>query len=162
MNIYLIGMPGSGKTTIGKMLAKKLNIPFVDLDGLIEKNALMFIDDIFDKYGEAKFRELETESLKQLPPLDYVISCGGGIITKKENKELMKGLKVYIDTDIEIIRERLKHDYQRPLLKKKSLETIYQERYLKYVDFADLMVSNDRIPEDAVHLILNHIKKGKE
>ena len=157
--IFLIGMPGSGKSTVGRLLAKRLNYQFIDLDGMIEKNALMFIDELFEKYGEAKFRELETESLKNLPEGNLVVSCGGGIVTKKENKALMNGFKIYLDTEIEIIRERLKEDYIRPLLLKKSLDTLYQERYLKYLDFSDLMISNDYTPEKTVEMIIEHLKE---
>lgn len=157
--IFLIGMPGSGKSTVGRLLAKTLNYQFIDLDGMIEKDALMFIDEIFEKYGEAKFRELETESLKKLPDGDIVISCGGGIVTKKENKALMTGYKIYLDTEIEIIRERLKEDYIRPLLQKKSLDTLYQERYLKYLDFSDLMISNDFSADKTVEMIMEHLKE---
>lgn len=159
--IYLIGMPGSGKSTVGRLLAKRLGYQFIDLDGMIEKNALMFIDELFEKYGEAKFRELETESLKNLPDGNLVISCGGGIVTKKENKLLMTGYTIYLDTEIEIIRQRLKEDYVRPLLMKKSLDTLYQERYLKYLDFSDLMVSNDHTPEKTVDMIMEHLKEDQ-
>jgi shikimate kinase len=163
MKLFLIGMPGSGKSTIGRLLSKKLNYTFIDLDGMIEKDSLMFIDEIFEKFGEKKFRELETESLKKLPDGNLVVSCGGGIITQKENKALMEGIKIYLDTDIETIRKRLETDYVRPLLKKKSLDQLYNERYLKYVDFADAMISNDHSPEQTVDLIIEHLsKEGKK
>ena len=81
MNIYLIGMPGTGKTTIGKLLAKKLSYEFVDLDHQIEKDALMFIDEIFEQYGEKFFRELETKALKEVSTgTNKIISTGGGIV----------------------------------------------------------------------------------
>lgn len=159
MNIYLIGMPGCGKTTIARHLAQTLNYTYIDLDGMIEKDALMFIDDIFEKYGEATFRKLETQALTRLPEGHHVISCGGGIVTQKQNKALMKGLKIYLDTDIEIIRKRLENDYQRPLLKKKSLDQLYNERYLQYVSFADVMISNDGSIEKTVERIIEHLKK---
>jgi len=66
MKIYLIGMPGSGKTTIARKLAKQLNYTYIDLDGMIEKDAKMFIEFIFEKYGEEKFRALETSALKEI------------------------------------------------------------------------------------------------
>ncbi|MDY0074769.1 MAG: shikimate kinase [Acholeplasmataceae bacterium] len=159
MRIYIIGMPGSGKSTVGRKLAQVLDRPFIDLDGLIEKDALMFIEDIFEKYGEKKFRELETEALKKIVDDNQVIVCGGGIVTKKENKQLMNGFKIYLDTDIELIRERLETDYIRPLLKEKSLDQIYQERYLKYIDFADAIISNDRKIDQTVDQIIEHLKK---
>lgn len=159
--IFLIGMPGSGKSTVGRLLAKRINFKFIDLDGMIERDALMFIDELFEKYGEEKFRELETLSLKHLPDENIVVSCGGGIVTKKDNKALMNGLKIYLDTDIEVIRERLKEDYIRPLLLKKSLDTLYQERYLKYLDFADMMVSNDMSVEKTVEEIMIRLEALK-
>lgn len=154
MNIFLIGMPGSGKSTVARHLAKQLNRTFIDLDGIIEKDAKMFIEDIFEKYGESKFRSLETEALHRLPEDDCVIACGGGIVTVKTNKALMKGFRIYLDTDLEVIRERLKTDYIRPLLRQKSLETIHDERFLKYQDFADMIVSNNQDVNETAKLIL--------
>lgn len=159
MKIFLIGMPGSGKSNVGKLLAQKLQYTFVDLDGMIEKNALMFIDEIFEKHGEQTFRKLETEALQKLPDCDLVVSCGGGIVTVKDNKKLMQGYKVYIDTELDVIKERLKDDYLRPLLKKKSLEQLHQERILKYIDFADVIVANDGHIDQTVQTIIDHLKE---
>lgn len=159
MNIFLIGMPGSGKTTVARNLAKALKLTYIDLDGMIEKDAKMFIEDIFEKYGEQTFRSLETEALKRLPEDGAVIACGGGIVTVKSNQLLMHGLTIYLDTDIEVIRERLKTDYVRPLLKQKSLETLYDERFLKYQDFADLIVSNQQSVEETVKEIIQTLEQ---
>jgi shikimate kinase len=159
MKIYLIGMPGSGKTTIALKLAKALGYTYIDLDGMIEKDAHLFTEEIFEKYGEEKFRELETEALEKCPKTgDYVIACGGGIVTQKRNKEIMDGVKFYLDTDIEIIKKRLEQDYQRPLLKEKTLEQLFDERFLKYQDFADAIVSNNYDIEQTVKVLLNYIK----
>jgi shikimate kinase len=152
-------MPGSGKTTVARNLAKALNLTYIDLDGMIEKDAKMFIEDIFEKYGEQTFRSLETEALKRLPEDGAVIACGGGIVTVKSNQLLMHGLTIYLDTDIEVIRERLKTDYVRPLLKQKSLETLYDERFLKYQDFADLIVSNQQSVEETVKEIIQTLEQ---
>lgn len=158
MRLFLIGMPGSGKTTIARNLAKALNYAYIDLDGWIERDAKMFIEEIFEKYGEDKFRELETEMLNKIPKDDCVVSCGGGIVTKKENKELMTGVTFYLDTDLDVIKQRLDTDYQRPLLKTKTLEQLFDERYLKYQDFADAVVSNNHNIDDTVRVILNYMK----
>jgi len=158
MRIFLIGMPGSGKTTIASKLAKDINYTYVDLDGMIEKNAHLFIEEIFEKYGEEKFRKLETEALLELPEGDLVVACGGGIVTVKSNKELMEGIKFYLDTDIEVIRKRLETDYQRPLLKKTTLEHLFDDRYFKYQDFADAVISNNFDIETTVKVIENYLK----
>jgi shikimate kinase len=162
MNIFLIGMPGSGKTTIARHLAKELNYTYVDLDGMVEKDAKMFIEDIFEKYGEEKFRELETSALKNLKNDHLVVSLGGGIVTKKVNKDYINGLTFYLDTDLEIIKERLKEDYQRPLLRNRSLEQLFEERYLKYQDFADVIISNNTNIEQTVLSIMNYLKKEEK
>ncbi|MFA5692052.1 MAG: shikimate kinase [Acholeplasmataceae bacterium] len=161
MKIYIIGMPGSGKTTIGKSLAQKLNYQFIDLDSYIEKTNLMFIDDIFKNYGEEKFRDLETEALKNIKGEKIVISTGGGIIVKKRNKDLMKGLKIYLNTNIDIIEKRLESSYLRPLLAKHSLNDLYQQRFLKYQSFADYNVSNNSTLDDTLKSILKIIEDYK-
>ncbi|MCK9236065.1 MAG: shikimate kinase [Acholeplasmataceae bacterium] len=161
MRIYLIGMPGTGKTTVGKALALALRAPFYDLDALVEEDALMFIEDIFEHHGEETFRKLETEQLKLLKDPRAVVSCGGGIVTVRENKDVMDGLTIYLDTDIDIIRERLSQDYERPLLKQKSLDQLYDERFLQYQHFADLIVDNNGSAEKTVNAILLHLNKGK-
>lgn len=158
MLIYLIGMPGSGKTTIARNLAKALSYTYLDLDGEIEKKAHMFIEEIFEKYGEDKFRALETEALHTIDQEDAVIACGGGIVTVKSNKSLMQGLKIYLDTDLDVITERLKEDYVRPLLRSKTLEQLYDERFLKYQDFADAIVSNNYDMDQTVKVILNYLR----
>jgi shikimate kinase len=158
MRLFLIGMPGSGKTTVARNLAKALGYVYIDLDGWIERDAKMFIEEIFEKYGEDKFRELETEMLSKIPTDKCVVSCGGGIVTKKDNKALMTGIKFYLDTDLEVIKKRLETDYQRPLLKTKSLEQLFDERYLKYQDFADAIVSNNHDVDETVGVILNYMK----
>lgn len=145
MKIYLIGMPGSGKTTIGKELAKKLNISFVDLDEEIEKSAMMFVDEIFEAYGEKYFRDLESNCLKEfMEANDVIISCGGGIIVNKKNKDFMNGKIVLINTELEILAERVKNDSQvRPVLQEKSLFTLYSERLPLYKSFANIEVKNN-------------------
>lgn len=143
-------MPGSGKSTLGQRLAERLKMPFIDLDHYIEEKSLLYIDEIFQMYGEEKFREIETQSLKEVIDKEAVIATGGGIVMKKENKSLMHGLVIYIDTPIEVIENRLKSSYQRPLLEDTSLETLYDIRFLKYQGFANKIVANHEEIKKAV------------
>ena len=94
MQIYLIGMPGSGKTTIGEKLAKELHMEFIDLDAYIAEKNAMFVEDIIHRYGEQVFREKESEALADLIDKQAVISTGGGVNKKKKNKTLMPGIKM--------------------------------------------------------------------
>lgn len=143
MKLYLIGMPGSGKTTVGKLLAKEFNLPFYDIDALIEKDALMFIDDLIEKYGVKKFRELETEILEKLNITEGIISTGGGIVENRKNKEFMDGVIIYLDVSNDVLEKRLKNDYPRPLLKDTTIEDLYNKRFLMYQHFATYNVSNN-------------------
>ncbi len=159
MRLFIIGMPGSGKSTIAKHLAESLHYHLIDLDAMIEKDALMFIEEIFERHGEKTFRKLETAALLNLPKdEDIVVACGGGIVINKDNKALMQGLTFYLDTDLDVIKDRLEHDYQRPLLLKKTLEQLFDERYLKYQDFADVIVNNNYDIDQTVNVMLNYIR----
>lgn len=158
MQIYLIGMPGSGKTTIGKKIAEVLKLEYIDLDAYIAQKNGQFVEDIIQNYGEIVFREKETEALNDLIDFNGVIATGGGVVTVKKNKALMPGLKIYLDTPIETIKARLENSFQRPLLKTISLDDLYDKRFLKYQDFADVIVSNHDTVENCVERILKVIE----
>ena len=155
-NIYLIGMPGCGKSTLGKKLAEKLNKVFYDTDELVEKSAKMAISEIFEKYGEEHFRVIETDCLIKSSQTDNaVISTGGGIIKKEKNIKIMKntGRIIYIDTPLDIISSR-KGLENRPLLRKNAvlnLEKLYDERHEKYVNAADAVVKISDNIEDNIN-----------
>jgi shikimate kinase len=139
-NIYLIGMPLVGKTTIGRLLSKRLNLNFVDMDETIEVNENKTITQIFELQGENYFRDLETNLLKELYDKDnLVIGTGGGIIKRLENKELMNGIIIYLKVDINVLMKR-NNDNSRPLLNNNSLLTLYNERKQLYFNFCNIIV----------------------
>jgi shikimate kinase len=121
LKIVLVGMPGSGKSTFGRQIAKELNFAFIDLDQLIEKETGSKIKDIFIAEGEGKFRELETFYLeKVLNNIEgFVLSTGGGTPCFNDNMEIInqKGVSVYLDVSLEEINKRLLRDQsgKRPM-----------------------------------------------
>ena len=118
-NIFLVGFMGTGKTSIGKLLAKKLNWSYIDTDTLIEQYNESSIKNIFAKEGEPKFREIETAILqKVLSKNNQVISTGGGIVLKDQNMKLMKqnGIIICLTTSPAIILKRTQSKSHRPVL----------------------------------------------
>ena len=120
-NVILIGFMGSGKSSVGKALAKKLERKFIDMDDEIELGEEKSINDIFTEYGEDHFRELETNYLeKLLTKKNKVISTGGGVILKEENIAILKriGTVVFLHTTYEALLKNLEGDkksYQKPM-----------------------------------------------
>mgnify|MGYP001595704606 FL=1 len=124
-NIFIVGSMGSGKTSIGKILAKKNHLSFLDTDHEIIRSSGYSIPDIFEKFGEEYFRELETKQLKEMYGMkNHVISTGGGIILKKQNIELIKNLGIVIFLDISINSQinRVKNRKNRPLINDNNLK----------------------------------------
>ena len=143
MRIYLIGMMGSGKSTLGKELSKRLGYKFIDMDCYIEEKCCKFIDEIFRDYGEEWFRAFETNTLQEFLKMDdVVIATGGGVIKNKKHKKLRDGKCIYLSVPVEILEERLAFDDTRPLLKKRSVRSILEERIPLYEYFSDLTVEN--------------------
>lgn len=155
MNLYLIGLPGVGKSTIGKEVAKQLNYEFIDLDLFIEQQATLFVDEIFALYGEPYFRALETNALKKFADKkNYVIACGGGIIKNLENRNFMNGICVYLTASFEDIERRLAESpIVRPLLAEKSISQLYFERKDAYTAFADMVIENKEFAKTVEELI---------
>jgi len=116
--IFLIGMPGAGKTRAGKVLARELEYTFVDLDHVIEEMANMAITEIFQEKGEETFREIERDALRSQLDSELVLSTGGGASCFHDNMKWMNdhGLTVFINPRIELIIDRVKKADHRPLL----------------------------------------------
>ena len=158
---------GVGKTTIGKIIAKKLKLNFVDMDNYIEKREGKSISKIFEEYGEQHFRELESESLKDLIKSDnIVISTGGGIVTTKENSEILKKEKIviFLDGNTQTILNHLSKEIdKRPLLSnsnnvENTISNLLNERYEKYNSICDIKIDiNEKNIEEVVSQILVNI-----
>ena len=124
-NYILIGMPGSGKTTAGKILAQKLNYGFIDMDSFIEEFEGLSISDIFSLHGEEYFRSLETRIINTFAGAEKkIISTGGGTFEKEENRAVLNSLGkvIYLYANPEVLFKRLENDTNRPLLQVESPE----------------------------------------
>ncbi len=122
-NLFLIGYRGTGKTVLGKRVARKLNMPFVDTDNIIVSLAEKTIPEIFENDGEEVFRQFETDALKKVSKIDgQVISCGGGIIVKERNLPILheKGIVCLLTADAKTIYNRIYKDGNRPALTDKD------------------------------------------
>ena len=149
-NIILCGFMGCGKSTVGRKLSRRANMEFVDMDRYIENKAGMTVKEIFAKYGEQKFRDMEREACKELAERDnLVIAAGGGTLTFPENVETLRrtGRIVLIDVKYEILCERLKHDKNRPLLqvenRNEKIRTLLDERMPLYSRAASVVVNGN-------------------
>ena len=156
-NIVLTGMPGSGKSAIAEALATKTGKKYFDTDIIIKEKTGMEISDIFEKYGEKHFRDLESDTIKELSSLTgIIISTGGGSILRPENINMLKsnGHIYYIDRDIDNI---IPTD-DRPLSNsRETLEKRFEERHDIYLSTADSIIDNNRTLEEAVDSIVNQL-----
>ncbi len=156
-NIVLIGMPGAGKTTVGKMLYERLELKFVDVDDFIVEESGKTIPELFD-VSESHFRNVESEAIKKLSmDKSSIIATGGGVIKNEANIEELKkhGIIVFIDRPLGNIAEDVEIS-KRPLLKDgvQKLYDLYEERYELYKKYSDFHVVNDRSIEAVVDRII--------
>lgn len=148
--IVLVGLPGSGKSTIGQLVAQHLGLDFFDTDHQIEKKIGMSIKTFFSIEGEDKFRELESEQLSQSIEHKGVLSTGGGIVLRPANRELIKKQKhvFYLHASTEALYHRLKRDKTRPLLQgvdpKKTIESLYALRDPLYREVAHHVIDTKK------------------
>lgn len=149
-HIFLIGFMGCGKSTIARKLSSQLGLPQIEMDEQIVKEQGMPITEIFEKYGEPHFRDIETDLLKRLcEQEDAVVSCGGGAVLRKENIEMMKaaGRIVLLTAKPETILERVKHNHDRPVLNGhmnvEYISELMEKRRACYEAAADFVVATD-------------------
>ncbi len=156
MNIVLTGFMGTGKSVTGKSVAHRLNMQYLDLDEMIEKDIGMKINKIFQRKGEPYFRDLETKACKCISILDnFVVSTGGGIVLREENmKELSRnGIIVCLTASPDVIYQRTKKHGHRPLLNVKDPKREIAELLKKREPFykrCDQMIDTSNLPVDEV------------
>ncbi len=150
-NIILVGPMGSGKSTIGNIIARKLNREFQDSDYYIEEKTGVDVARIFDIEGEKGFRDRESNALKELLEIENrVVATGGGSVIRADNQKLLRsrGYIVFLDTSVKQQMQRLRRDKKRPLLQTDNpferLQILLNERRPIYLDLADLSVKTDR------------------
>ncbi len=158
-NIALIGMPSSGKSTVGKLLASKVGKQFIDTDEEIVKREGMEISEIFQKHGESYFRELEAKTVGEVSKFNgFVIATGGGAILKEENVRALKqnGKLYFLDRDIDLLMPTS----NRPTASsREAIEKRYNERYEIYKKSADASISANGAVSEVVDLILKEFYK---
>lgn len=160
-NIFLIGLMGAGKTTIGRQIASELSLEFFDSDHEIEKRTGVTITHIFDIEGEDGFRKRETTVLSELTEKKgIVLATGGGAILKPENRQFLmsRGTTIYLYANVDTLFERTSKDRNRPLLQtenpKEKLEELFNIRDPLYRETADIIIDTGK---DNVRLALKEI-----
>lgn len=166
MNIILIGMRGSGKTTVGNLLAKKLKRNFIETDQLIERKTGLTIRRIVETFGWKTFRNYESEIIKEVSTLkDVIIATGGGVVEQQNNvRELKKkGVIIWLEAEVKNLRGRIGEDKERPLLTKaksmvEDLKRILIKRERLYKRAANYIINTDnRTPSQIVAEIIKHL-----
>ncbi len=150
-NVFLVGLMGAGKTTVGRLLARRLKLRFLDSDHEIEQRCGVKVPVIFEIEGEAGFRSRESQAIAELTALEgIVLATGGGVVISSENRRLLaaSGTVVYLCARPEDLYERVRHDRNRPLLATPDplarLRELYAERDPLYRALADLVVDTGR------------------
>lgn len=166
LNIILTGFMGTGKTTVGKIIAEKLKFSFIDIDALIEKAIGMKISEIFSEFGESRFREIETEMVKLITKKNsLVISTGGGVVLREENMYYLKksGIVFCLTASENTILNRVKNCKDRPLLLVDNPQERIRElmdRRKPFYEKADFIIDTERISaEEVAEKIIKEYKR---
>jgi shikimate kinase len=150
LSISLVGLPGSGKSTVGRQLARRLQLPFSDSDHVIEQRLGCSIREFFEREGEERFRDIEEAVLDELTHQPGVLSTGGGAVLRPVNREHLhsRGKVVYLKSNPEELLRRLRHDTQRPLLQVadplQRLRELYAARDPLYRETAHFVIETGR------------------
>ena len=165
-NLFLVGMMGAGKTTIGKLLAQQLGRVFVDSDDEIQHRTGVTIPHIFDIEGEAGFRLRESGVIKDLANRDnMILATGGGAVLSPQNREVLhdNGFVVYLKSSVHDLWQRTRHDRNRPLLQtadpRAKLKELYDLRDPLYTEVADLIMPTGK---QSVHSLLQQLQQELE
>jgi shikimate kinase len=164
-NVYLVGLMGAGKTTIGRALARRLAYRFIDSDHEIEARTGVSLPTIFEIEGEEGFRKREAQVIADLANLNsHVVATGGGAVLRQENRENLRagGFVIYLNVPLPTLWERTRHDKNRPLLQVsdplQKLRELHAQRDPLYRSIADLVVSGSRITvQSVVHLLIKEL-----
>lgn len=167
-NLVLIGFMGSGKSSVGRLLASLTGFGFVDTDALVAQAAGLSIPEIFREYGEEHFRDRESDALRSLlGRRGLVVATGGGIVLREENRKLLReiGAVVWLDARMDVLFERVKHS-KRPLLQtdepRRTVEALYRSREALYAGASDLRVDSSALShKQAAREVLARLRKGK-
>ncbi|HET9219301.1 MAG TPA: shikimate kinase [Terriglobia bacterium] len=161
VRIYLVGFMGAGKSTIGRELSLKLRTPFLDLDTEIEKAERLPVREIFERFGEAHFRQTEREHLQRVSQGPAaVVALGGGTYIDPENRKLIdaSGVAVWLDASFSTIRERVRPDGTRPLLADmEHAKRLYAERLPAYKLARVHVLTDNRLPDAIAQEILERV-----
>ena len=165
-NIILIGMPGSGKTTLGKILSRRLNMPFVDTDNLIEEQEGKSLQQVFDERGLENFKIFEGEVVAALKFSAHIIATGGSVIYSESAMKNLShlGKIVFLHVAPRILEKRIDNADTRGMARRPgmTLEALYDERDPLYRKWADCIIEgSDSTPEVMAREIENFIEKGK-
>ena len=162
MIVYLVGMPGSGKSTVGTELAARLGVPFIDLDLEIERAEGRSITQIFEAEGEPGFRAREARALIDASTNDpAVIACGGGVVLEPANRVTLRstGTCVFLDVPLDVLESRVQPDAERPLIRSGGdLSRLLAERGPLYREFAAHVVDGSGEPGDVADAIVEELR----
>jgi shikimate kinase len=160
--VYLVGMPGSGKSTVGAELAGRLGVPFIDLDDEIAREAGRGITEIFADEGEAGFRAREAAALVASSMHDpAVIACGGGVVLEPANRITLRssGTCVFLDVPLDVLASRVEPNEDRPLIRAHGdLERLLREREPLYREFAAHVVDGRGEPGEVADAIVEELR----